>query len=141
MDSETVAEDFINRTFCTNRVTGFTNILYAAPPLLNISCTVKDIGNIRVVRHRVMGLHERVNSPPFRKHTPVADDHGIILNPDLNRCAEHITVMGNGVENCFPYCVSGIWIELYTPVMAECDFCFQILEVYKVNNLVSSINQ
>lgn len=38
--------------------------------------------------------------------TSITDDHFLILNPNLNRCAKHITVMSNCIVDYFADCLT-----------------------------------
>ena len=106
MQSDTISQYLILWKFRSESSAFITYFLNAASPCFNISRPVKDVGYIRIIEDGIMRLHQCFRCPSIRKYTSITDDHFLILNPNLNRCAKHITVMSNCIVDYFADCLT-----------------------------------
>ena len=140
-DAQAIPAQLVHRHLRAQLPAGVADRLNAAAPAFDIPGAIKHIGDVRIVGHGVVRLHQRVHRPALRQDAAVADDHGLILDADLDRRAEHIAVVRDGVIDCLADRLAGKGIGLCAPVMLEADLGLQIFQINQVDDLVRGREQ
>lgn len=120
---------------------GCADPVNAMSPVIGVPAPEKYIGNILIARNGAMRRQQSISCPAVRKDAAVTDNHLFIAYPDLDRNAEHISIMGKSVKNSFPDSRSGKRVSLRSPVRRIIDPGLQIFEINEIHHLICNPNE